>query len=388
MSSGAIIGFSCIALLILLFLKVPVYGAILGSTIIYFVLQPDVTIYLIIQRMIAGIESIPLLAVPFFIAAGVFMNYTGVTKRIMDFCTVLTCKLPGGLAQVNVLLSTMMGGLSGSSLADAAMEAKMLEPEMERHGYSKPFSSAVTAFSSIITPLIPPGIAAILYGSIANLSIGKLFIAGIGPGLLLCTSMMLLCGIISKKRGYQAYGQARMDKKELGTKFRHAILPLCLPVIIIGGIRLGICTPTEAGSIAVVYSIILGVLYRELGWGELKKGLKESVLTTASVLIIVSAASAFSWILTRAQIPQKLTALHRRKIRVPGDCQCVPPVCGNVHRGKRGADRAGSAAPSHGGGLWRGSDPVCADLQFQHGHRRGNSAHGNADVYRLWHHQV
>lgn len=309
MSSGAIIGFSCIALLILLFLKVPVYGAILGSTIIYFVLQPDVTIYLIIQRMIAGIESIPLLAVPFFIAAGVFMNYTGVTKRIMDFCTVLTCKLPGGLAQVNVLLSTMMGGLSGSSLADAAMEAKMLEPEMERHGYSKPFSSAVTAFSSIITPLIPPGIAAILYGSIANLSIGKLFIAGIGPGLLLCTSMMLLCGIISKKRGYQAYGQARMDKKELGTKFRHAILPLCLPVIIIGGIRLGICTPTEAGSIAVVYSIILGVLYRELGWGELKKGLKESVLTTASVLIIVSAASAFSWILTREQIPQKLTAL-------------------------------------------------------------------------------
>ena len=122
MSSGTIIGFSCIALLILLFLKVPVYGAILGSTIIYFVLQPDVTIYLIIQRMIAGIESIPLLAVPFFIAAGVFMNYTGVTKRIMDFCTVLTCKLPGGLAQVNVLLSTMMGGLSGSSLADAAMD--------------------------------------------------------------------------------------------------------------------------------------------------------------------------------------------------------------------------------------------------------------------------
>lgn len=127
------------------------------------------------------------------------MNYSGVTKRVMGFCNVMTGRMTGGLAQVNVLLSTLMGGLSGSNLADAAMEAKMLVPEMERHGYSKQFSTVVTAMSSMITPLIPPGIAMILYGSIANISIGKLFIAGIGPGLLLCVAMMILVHFISKK---------------------------------------------------------------------------------------------------------------------------------------------------------------------------------------------
>ena len=130
------------------------------------------------------------------------MNYTGVTKRIMDFCEVVTGRLPGGLAQVNVLLSTVMGGLSGSNIADAAMESKMMVPEMTKKGFSLEFSSVVTAASSMITPLIPPGIAMILYGCIANVSIGKLFISGFGVGGLLCVSMMILVGVISKKRGY------------------------------------------------------------------------------------------------------------------------------------------------------------------------------------------
>lgn len=140
------------------------------------------------------------------------MNYTGVTKRIMNFCNALTKRMTGGLGQVNVLLSTLMGGLSGSNLADAAMEAKMLVPEMEKAGYSKEFSSVLTATSAMITPLIPPGIGMILYGSIANVSIGKLFVAGIGIGILLCVSLMTLCGSSRKREDIRLHRRNRGRK--------------------------------------------------------------------------------------------------------------------------------------------------------------------------------
>lgn len=259
--------------------------------------------------MFSGIESIPMLAIPFFVCAGVFMNYSGVTRRIMNFCEVLTGRMNGGLAQVNTLLSTLMGGLSGSNLADAAMEAKMLCPEMERKGFSKEFSSVVTAVSAMITPLIPPGIAMIVYGSVANVSIGNLFIAGIGPGLLLCVSMLWLNAQISKKRGYVPLRQTRVTGREFWQAFRPAILPLMLPVIIIGGIRIGAFTPTEAGAVAIIYALILGVVYRELSWQTFLKGIKETIVTTASIMIIIAAASGLAWILTREQIPQMLTNL-------------------------------------------------------------------------------
>ena len=176
---------AAIVMLVLLFLKVPVYISVLGGAMVYFVMNPGVNPIVFAQQAIIGTEKISLLAIPFFVCAGIFMNYTGVTKRIMDFCEVVTGRLPGGLAQVNVLLSTVMGGLSGSNIADAAMEAKMLVPEMTKKGFSLEFSSVVTAASSMITPLIPPGIAMILYGCIANVSIGKLFISGFGVGGLL-----------------------------------------------------------------------------------------------------------------------------------------------------------------------------------------------------------
>lgn len=254
-----------------------------------------------------GTEKISLLAIPFFVCAGIFMNYTGVTKRIMNFCEVVTGRLPGGLAQVNVLLSTVMGGLSGSNIADAAMESKMLVPEMTKKGFSLEFSSVVTAASSMITPLIPPGIAMILYGCIANVSIGKLFISGIGVGGLLCVTMMILVGIISKKRGYGNLSTEKMSWPRFWKVFRPAVLPLLLPVIIIGGIRIGVFTATEAGAVAIIYAVILGIIYREMKLTDLCRGLKETVCTTASIMLIVSAASVFSWILTKERIPQMLT---------------------------------------------------------------------------------
>ena len=299
--------FSSVAMLVLLFLKVPVFIAVLGGSLIYFLMNPDINSLIFAQQMILGTEKISLLAIPFFVCAGIVMNYTGVTKRIMDFCEIVTAHLPGGLAQVNVLLSTVMGGLSGSNLADAAMEAKMLIPEMTRKGFSLSFSSVVTAASSMITPLIPPGIAMILYGCIANVSIGKLFISGIGVGSLLCISMMILVGIISKKRNYGALTQEKLTYDKVMRALKPAFLPLLLPIIIIGGIRIGIFTATEAGAVAILYAVLLGFLYRDMKASDLVRSLKETVASTSSIMLIVSAASVYSWILTRERVPQMLT---------------------------------------------------------------------------------
>ena len=298
---------SAIVMLVLLFLKVPVFIAVLGGSMVYFVMNPGINTVIFAQQAIIGTEKISLMAIPFFVCAGIFMNYTGVTKRIMDFCEVVTGRLPGGLAQVNVLLSTVMGGLSGSNIADAAMESKMMVPEMTKKGFSLEFSSVVTAASSMITPLIPPGIAMILYGCIANVSIGKLFISGLGVGGLLCVSMMILVGVVSKKRGYGILTTEKLTWSKFWTALNPAILPLLLPIIIIGGIRIGVFTATEAGAVAILYAAFLGIIYHEMHVKDMIQGLKETVCTTASIMLIVSAASVFSWILTKEMIPQMFT---------------------------------------------------------------------------------
>lgn len=307
MSTAVSVGL--ILVLVLLFLKVPVFVSIISGSVAYFFLNPDVNAMILAQRVSSAIQSTSLLAVPFFVCAGVFMNYSGVTRRIMALCDVLTGRMWGGLAQVNVLLSTMMGGLSGSSLADAAMEARMLVPEMEKKGMSKEFSSVVTAASAMITPLIPPGIAMILFGSLANLSVGKLFVSGIGVGLLLCIGEMITVSIISRKRGYAPTRKERLHWKQVAPVLKQAILPLILPVVIIGGIRIGAFTATEAGTVAVVYSIFLGLLYKEIDWNTIVKGLKETVISTAGIMMIIGAASALSWVLTKERIPQSITEL-------------------------------------------------------------------------------
>ena len=220
-----VLALASIVMLLLLFLKVPVFISVLGGAAVYFLLNPNVNPVVFAQQSIVGVESISLLAIPFFVCAGIMMNYTGVTARIMDFCEVLTGRMFGGLAQVNVLLSTLMGGLSGSNLADAAMEAKMLVPEMEKKGFSKEFSTVVTAASAMITPLIPPGISMILYGCIANVSIGDLFLSGLTVGALLCVTMMLLVRFVSKKRGYTPLRTTPVT----GQEFARAIKPAFTP---------------------------------------------------------------------------------------------------------------------------------------------------------------
>lgn len=298
-----------IVLFILFLINIPVSIALIASTLTYFLFnESSMDSIFIVQRMIAGVESVPLMAIIFFVTLGVLMNYTGISQRLINFADLLTGKLPGGLAQVNVLLSTLMGGISGSGLADAAMQSKIIVPQMERKGYDKPFSAAITAASSIITPIIPPGIALILYGYVGNVSIGKLFLAGIVPGILLCVSLMVAVHIISKRRGYAPSRDSWPKPLELGKASLHAIPVLILPIVIIGGIRIGIFTPTESGAIAVAFALLLGlVVYREMGIKEIVQTLKESVSGTASILLIIASSSAFAWILTMERIPHKAT---------------------------------------------------------------------------------
>ncbi len=304
------VALSAIVMLILLFLNAPVFVSVLGGCIAYFLANPDagITGVLAVQRVISGMESTTMLAIPFFVAAGALMNYCGITDRMMKFCKVLTGHLYGGLGQVNIVLSTLMGGMSGSSLADAAMEARLLVPDMVKTGYPLGYASAITAASSMITPLIPPGIAAIIYGSITGTSIGKLFVAGIVPAAILCAAMMTIVSKYSKKKGIPRLSKEKVDKKELWEAFRPAILPLLLPVIIIGSIRLGICTPTEAGAAAIFYALFLGILYREIHLKDLLACIKETCVTTASIMLIVGAATCFSWILTWENVPQNMTS--------------------------------------------------------------------------------
>ncbi|MFV0332853.1 MAG: TRAP transporter large permease [Tropicimonas sp.] len=297
-------------LFIALMIRIPVFISILGAVAVYFLFSSHSNPVLLAQRFTSGIESVPLLAVPFFVSAGVFMNYSGITGRLMDLAVVLTARLWGGLAQVNILLSTLMGGLSGSSLADAAMMSKMLVPEMERRNMSRAFSTVITAFSSTITALIPPGIGMIIYGSTANVSIGQLFMGGISVGMLVCVTLMVTTAMIARRRNYVPLRQeANFEPVSLRRALVRGGPALLLPVVVLGGIRIGVFTPTEAGAVSVLYSLLLGLAYRQITFARIGLCLKETVQTTSVIMLIVGAASALAWVLTRERIPQQLTAL-------------------------------------------------------------------------------
>jgi len=301
-----IVAICVILMLILFFLKVPIYMSILIPSAVYFIFA-DASMLLLPQRMISGIESIPILAVPFFIMASAVMNYTGITKRILRLADALVGHMQGGLAQINILVSTMMGGLSGSNLADAAMDCKMLVPQMTKRGYPKGFSAAVTAASALITPIIPPGLCLIVFAFVANCSVGRMFMAGVLPGIVMCIVQMFIVTAVSKKRGYMPSRSKRASFKEVAKGAKDGILALLLPVVIIGGIRLGIFTATEAGAIAVVYALFLGtIIYREMTWKHFKLACVETITSVTSVMLIIAAAKCFAYFVSNEQIAVRI----------------------------------------------------------------------------------
>lgn len=254
------------------------------------------------QRMVYGVNSFPLLAIPFFLLAGRLMNTSGITDRIFNFCNVLIGHVRGGLGHVNILASMIFAGMSGSAVSDAVGLGQIEIKAMKDQGYDSDFAAAVTAASATIGPIIPPSIPMVLYGVLGNVSVGALFIGGIIPGVLMGLLMMITVSIIAKKRGYPIQKRARLVTilKASGK----AIFPLLCPVILIGGIWSGIFTPTEAAAVAVLYSLFLGmILYRELSWQNFLKVLRESLDDTCVILFIISAASVYGWLLARYQIP-------------------------------------------------------------------------------------
>jgi len=274
---------------------------------VFFLSAPGVSPAFMIQRMVATTESFPLLAVPFFIFAGAVMTQGGITERIFGLADALVGHRVGGLAQVNVLNSVFIGGMSGSGNADAAIDSKTLVPVMVSKGYSKPFAAAVTAASGVIAPIIPPGIGMLIYGFIADVSVGRLFIGGIVPGLLLALGLMIVVHIVSKRRGYGRQRGHRVPFREVLGHVRHAAWALMLPVLILVGLRFGAFTPTEAGAVAAAYAVFVGmVVYRELHWRDLGPIVSESLAATAVVMLILATANALMWALTWERIPMQM----------------------------------------------------------------------------------
>ncbi|MFA6785569.1 MAG: TRAP transporter large permease, partial [Sphaerochaeta sp.] len=284
---------------ILYFSSIPIAYALFGSSLFYFALiDTSSPVDLILQKFVTSTQSFPLLAIPFFVMAGSIMNYAGISQKLMQFADVLTGHMAGGLAQVNVLLSMLMGGVSGSANADAAMQSKMLVPEMEKRGYDKAFSTAITAASSAVTPVIPPGINLIIYALIAQASVGRMFMAGYLPGLLMTVCLMVTVSIISKKRGYKPTREKKASNKEILHQGIDSIWALLFPFGIIAGLRIGIFTPSEAGAVAVFYCIIVGkFIYKQLGKEHIIPVLKETIFGTSSVVLIIVAASVFGYYL-------------------------------------------------------------------------------------------
>lgn len=278
----------------------------LGITSLAALIVGDVPLLLIAQRMFTGIDSFPLMAVPFFVLAGELMNRGGTTRRLIDFANVLVGRVPGGLAHTNILASMFFGGISGSAVADAAAMGTIMVPGMTRKGFPAGFSAAVTAASATMGPIIPPSILMVLMGVTTGLSIGGLFAAGIIPGLILGLSMMGLSFFMAIRYGFPRESLP-LSPGIIFKEFMSAVPALLAPIIILGGILGGIFTPTESAAVAVFYAFLLGrFIYKELSFRDLVQIFVESGTTTAVLLLIIGMANIFAWILTSEQIPTRI----------------------------------------------------------------------------------
>jgi tripartite ATP-independent transporter DctM subunit len=289
--------------LMVLLAGVPVFIALAGSSLIYTHFQAGIPDFVILHRMAGGIDSFPLLAVPFFILAGNLMNSAGITNRIYDFAVALCGWMRGGLAHVNIMGSVIFAGMSGTAIADAAGLGTIEIKAMKDHGYSTEFSVGVTAASATLGPIIPPSLPFVIYGMMANVSIGALFLGGFIPGAVMTIFMMLYVTYCARR-----YGMGRdqaFNLRVLGVTFIAALPPLLTPVIILGGMTFGWFTPTEAAIAACTWAIILGIfLYRSLSLKQFYKVTMDTIETTAGVLLIVGAASLFGWVLTTTRVTE------------------------------------------------------------------------------------
>lgn len=296
-------------LLVLIAINTPIAIALGLASVVVFVVNGDVSLVAVPQKMFAALDSFPLMAAPFFILAGKLMEHGGISRRLVGFAESLVGQLRGGLAHVSIVSCMFFAALSGSASATTAAVGSILIPAMVKAGYDRNFATAIQAAGGTTGIIIPPSVPLILYGVSAGASVSSLFIAGILPGLLIGLSLMMVAYILSQLKGYGSTAEKTSFKK-IYERFKGSILALLMPVIILGGIYGGIFTPTEASVVAVVYGFIVGVfVYRQISFKVMRQIFVSSAVTSSVILLLVSTASLFGQLLTRENIPQKVAGL-------------------------------------------------------------------------------
>lgn len=291
--------------LVLTFVGVPVAFSLCLSTAFMLVSQLRLPLVMVPQILYTGIDSFSFMAVPFFMLAGSFMSAGGVTRRLVSFSQAIVGSLWGGLAQVVCFAGMFFAAISGSSAATTAAIGSTMIDEMEKKGYSRDFAAGTVASAGTVGIVIPPSITMVVYGVVAGVSIGKLFIGGFAPGILMGLSMCAVAYFISKKNGWK--GEGKFTIRNLLVSFKDSFFALLTPVIIIGGIYGGIFTPTEAAAVAAVYGLTVGLfVYKELKWKDIPEHIFKAVLGTVMIMFIVGGAKVFGWMLTNLRIPQQL----------------------------------------------------------------------------------
>ena len=295
------------AFLVCFFMGIPL-ALVMGITGIVVLIAMGVPLEVVAQRMFTGIDSFPLMAVPFFILAGDLMNRGGTTVRIIGFANSLVGHIRGGLAHACVVANMIFAGISGSSVADASAIGSIMIPSMEKSGYDLDFSAALNSVAATIGPIIPPSIIMVIYGVSVNVSVGGLFAAGFVPGILMGLALMIVVTRVAKKKNYPT--SEGFSGKRVAAEFRSSVWALMAPIIILGGILGGVFTPTEAAAVAVIYSFFVGkFIFREIAWKDVPHILFQSGITTGAILLIISLANVFAWVIAANQIPVKLSAL-------------------------------------------------------------------------------
>ncbi|NMB17704.1 MAG: TRAP transporter large permease [Firmicutes bacterium] len=298
-----------IPFILLLLLRAPVAFALGVPSLLYVLITKNVPVMMIGHRMAGSLFSFVLLALPAFLLSGKMLNTTGVTKRLLDFAISLVGHLRGGLGYANALASMMFATMSGTAIGDAGGLGAVEMEMMTKAGYSKEFSAGITAASSIVGPIIPPSVTLVVYAALAEISVGRLFMAGLVPGVLMGLSLMTYIWYVAH---HTEEGQSwpvfpRQSPNELWNSFKRAFLPLLTPVIIVVGIVSGIVTPTEAAVLAIDYALLLGLLYREVSWKSLWETLEDTVIMTGSIMLIFAIAGMFGWLVTIENIPTMIT---------------------------------------------------------------------------------
>jgi tripartite ATP-independent transporter DctM subunit len=296
-----------ISMLILLVLRIPIAFSMLLPCLCYVALSPDITLGVALQRSMAGLDSFPLLAVPLFMMTGYLSNTCGLADRMFRLMLCLFGKVPGSLAYVNVGSGVLFSWMSGAAVADAAGLGTVLVPAMKKRGYDEGFALGLTGCSALIGPIMPPSIPAIIFAVTAGVSVGKLFLAGILPAFLMAG--VLCVKVFFHVRKYPNTDREEGESIQLGKALIDALPVLFTPVIILGGILGGVFSPTEAAAFSTMYMLLLGVLYRTLSLRGLWDVLHRTTATAGTIMLIVSAAGLFGWIIAREQGPQAITTL-------------------------------------------------------------------------------